>query len=69
MPKYDVFLSHNSTDKSAVEELARRLVDKGRLTPFLSINGILFPANLGKRRWEKLWITATQWPCSSVHRA
>ncbi len=35
MPKYDVFLSHNSADKLAVEELARRLEDKAKLTPFL----------------------------------
>jgi hypothetical protein len=31
---YDVFLSHNSADKAAVEELARRLVEAG-LTPWL----------------------------------
>jgi hypothetical protein len=34
MPKYDVFLSHNSADKPAVETLARRLVEAG-LTPWL----------------------------------
>ena len=32
--QYDVFLSHNSTDKPAVETLAHRLVEAG-LTPWL----------------------------------
>jgi hypothetical protein len=32
--RYHVFLSHSSTDKPAVEELARWLVREG-LTPFL----------------------------------
>ncbi len=32
--RYDVFLSHNSADKPAVEEIARRLVAAG-LQPFL----------------------------------
>ncbi len=32
--QYDIFLSHNSTDKPAVETLARRLVEAG-LTPWL----------------------------------
>jgi len=32
--QYDVFLSHKSADKSAVEILARRLVEAG-LTPWL----------------------------------
>ena len=36
MPKYDVFLSHNSADKPAVEELARWLVKAG-LQPWLDI--------------------------------
>jgi WD40 repeat protein/energy-coupling factor transporter ATP-binding protein EcfA2 len=35
-PRYHVFLSHNSADKPAVEELARRLVQLG-LNPFLDI--------------------------------
>ena len=37
MPKfqYDVFLSHNSEDKPAVEWLAAKLVDEGKLTVFL----------------------------------
>lgn len=34
MPKYDVFLSHNSADKPAVENLARRLVKAG-IQPWL----------------------------------
>lgn len=34
-PTYDVFLSHNSADKRAVEEIARRLRDKAHLEPFL----------------------------------
>jgi hypothetical protein len=34
MPKYDVFLSHNSQDKPSVEELARRLVKEG-IQPWL----------------------------------
>ena len=34
MPKYDVFLSHNSADKPAVEELARWLVKEG-IQPWL----------------------------------
>jgi hypothetical protein len=29
MPEYDVFLSHNSADKPAVELLARQLVNVG----------------------------------------
>ena len=33
--KYDVFLSHNSTDKAAVEQLAHRLADEATLQPFL----------------------------------
>jgi hypothetical protein len=33
--QYDVFLSHNSTDKPAVEALARRLSDEAGLSPFL----------------------------------
>ena len=33
--KYDVFLSHNSPDKPAVEALARRLTDEADLHPFL----------------------------------
>ena len=32
---YDVFLSHNSADKEAVELLARRLREEARLNPFL----------------------------------
>ncbi len=32
---YDVFLSHNSQDKSAVEALARRLEDEAKLRPWL----------------------------------
>lgn len=35
MPTYDVFLSHNSADKPAVEILARRLTDEVGLNPFL----------------------------------
>src|SRR5215471_6245758 len=36
MPKqiYDVFLSHNSSDKAAVETIARKLKDSG-VTPWL----------------------------------
>jgi hypothetical protein len=33
--QYDVFLSHNSQDKPAVERLARRLTDEAGLRPFL----------------------------------
>jgi WD40 repeat protein/energy-coupling factor transporter ATP-binding protein EcfA2 len=33
--QYDVFLSHNSQDKPAVERLARRLTDETGLRPFL----------------------------------
>jgi len=32
---YDVFLSHHSADKDAVEILARRLEDEAALHPFL----------------------------------
>src|SRR5215510_4997319 len=32
---YDVFLSHSSADKDAVEVVARRLVDEAALHPFL----------------------------------
>ena len=32
---YDVFLSHNSLDKDAVEALARRLEDDAGIHPFL----------------------------------
>jgi len=32
--KYDIFLSHNSADKPAIEELARRLVKEG-IQPWL----------------------------------
>jgi hypothetical protein len=34
-PTYDVFLSHNSADKEAVEVLARRLAEEAGLNPFL----------------------------------
>ena len=34
LSQYDVFLSHNSADKPAVETLTRRLVEVG-LTPWL----------------------------------
>jgi WD40 repeat protein len=34
-PTYDVFLSHNSADKAAVEILARRLQEEAGLNPFL----------------------------------
>ena len=34
-PTYDVFLSHNSADKEAVELLARRLTEEAGLNPFL----------------------------------
>ncbi len=34
-PKFDVFLSHNSADKDAVEVIARRLRAEARLEPFL----------------------------------
>ena len=33
--RYDVFLSHNSADKPAVELIARRLRDEAGLAPFL----------------------------------
>ena len=33
--EYDVFLSHNSSDKPAVESLAKRLIDEAKLRPFL----------------------------------
>jgi len=33
--RYDVFLSHSSQDKPAVEQLARRLTDEAGLRPFL----------------------------------
>jgi TIR domain-containing protein len=33
-PRYDVFLSHSSADKPAVEKLARKLLDAG-IRPFL----------------------------------
>ena len=35
MPKYDVFLCHNSQDKPVVETLAGRLMDDADLQPFL----------------------------------
>jgi energy-coupling factor transporter ATP-binding protein EcfA2 len=35
MTQYDVFLSHNSADKPAVEELAHRLTGEAGLQPFL----------------------------------
>ena len=35
MPTYDVFLSHNSADKAAVEAVAERLRDEAELAPFL----------------------------------
>ncbi len=34
-PTYDVFLSHNSADKAAVEEIATWLRDEAGLRPFL----------------------------------
>jgi hypothetical protein len=36
-PTYDVFLSHNSADKAAVEILARRLREEAGLNPFLDM--------------------------------
>ena len=38
--QYDVFLSHNSTDKPTVETLARRLVEAG-LTPWLDTRNLV----------------------------
>ena len=35
MPRYDVFLCHNTHDKSAVELIAQRLVSDFQLTVFL----------------------------------
>jgi hypothetical protein len=35
--KYDVFLSHNSKDKPAIEELAERLEDEAELKVFLDV--------------------------------
>jgi hypothetical protein len=44
---YDVFLSHNSCDKEAVERLAERL--RGPACGPSSICGIYCPTLLGKR--------------------
>src|SRR5262249_18686215 len=33
--EYDVFLSHSSKDKPAVEQIAERLVDEAKIKPFL----------------------------------
>lgn len=33
---WDVFLSHNSSDKDAVEQIARQLRDRANLRPFLN---------------------------------
>ena len=35
LKKFDVFLSHNSKDKTAVEQLAHRLQEEAGLAPFL----------------------------------
>lgn len=35
MKMYDVFLSHNSTDKPLVEKIATRLVEEAKIKPFL----------------------------------
>ena len=40
-PRYDIFLSHSTADKPAVEELARKLVEAG-FAPSAS------PARLGR---------------------
>jgi hypothetical protein len=50
-PRYDVFLSHSSTDKPAVEELARKLLAAG-LTPFLD-KWHLVPGRLWQPELEK----------------
>jgi hypothetical protein len=49
---YDVFLSHNSTDKLAVESLARRLEDEAHLTPFLD-KWHLVPGNPWQEELER----------------
>ena len=51
---YDVFLSHNSADKPAVEELAKRLVEEN-IGPGWT-NGTLSPETPGRKESKKLWI-------------
>src|SRR5262245_5440219 len=49
---YDVFLSHTSADKDAVEALARRLVDEAALSPFLD-KWHLIPGNPWQEELEQ----------------
>jgi hypothetical protein len=64
---YDVFLSHNSTDKPAVEILARRLVEAG-LTPWLD-KWNLVPGEPWQEAIEGRWMPARPWLSSWAHRA
>jgi hypothetical protein len=50
--RYDVFLSHNSADKDAVEALARRLEDVAHLQPFLD-KWHLVPGNTWQEELEQ----------------
>jgi TIR domain len=65
---YDVFLSHNSTDKSEVEVLARRLEDEAHLTPFLD-KWHLVPGNPWQEEIEEALDRSAHAPCSLVPRA
>jgi hypothetical protein len=49
---YDVFLSHNSADKDAVEAVARRLEDEAALSPFLD-KWHLIPGNPWQEELEQ----------------
>jgi hypothetical protein len=49
---YDVFLSHNSADKDAVEAVARRLEDEAALSPLLD-QWHLIPGNPWQEELEQ----------------
>jgi hypothetical protein len=50
--RYDVFLSHNSADKPAVEYLAQRLRQEG-LEPFLDKRHLVCRAIPGRKLWRR----------------
>ena len=70
MLKYDVFLSHNSADKPAVEEVARRLVKEG-IQPWLDpispaerliYAGLVYPLKMGTTKRPRPFMLAIRLP-------
>ena len=67
-PGYDVFLSHTSADKDAVEAIARRLEDEAALSPFLD-KWHLIPGNPWQEDWSRRLTFLAPARCSLVRTA